>query len=63
MIAYLKGQFTKKSPASVWVDVQGIAYEVQISLHTYSQIQDQEQGTLYTHLLVREDAHILFWFF
>jgi Holliday junction DNA helicase RuvA len=35
---------------------------VQISLNTYSNIQDKEKGTLLTHLLVREDAHILFGF-
>jgi Holliday junction DNA helicase RuvA len=63
MIAYLKGEFVNISPASVQVDVNGIGYEVQISLNTYSKIQDQEKGTLHTHLLVREDAHILFGFF
>jgi Holliday junction DNA helicase RuvA len=63
MIAYLKGDFVYKSPASVHIDVNGVGYEVQISLHTYSRIQNLEKGTLYTHLLVREDAHILFGFF
>ena len=52
-----------KSPAVVHVDVNGVGYEVQISLNTYSRIQDVEQGILHTHLLVREDAHILFGFF
>lgn len=63
MIAYLKGEFVNKSPASVQVDVNGIGYEVQISLNTYSKIQNLEKGILYTHLLIREDAHILFGFF
>ncbi len=63
MIAFLRGIFVKKSPASVLVDVNGIGYEVNISLNTYSKIQDLEEGTLLTHLLVREDAHILFGFF
>ena len=63
MIAYLKGDFVNKSPASVQVDVNGIGYEVQISLHTWSKIQNLEKGILYTHLLIREDAHILFGFF
>jgi len=63
MIAYLKGLFVKKTPASVQVEVGGIGYDVQISLNTYSKIQDLEEGTLQTHLLVREDAHILFGFF
>ena len=63
MIAYLKGEFVNKTPASVQVDVNGIGYEVQISLHTYSKIQKLDKGILYTHLLIREDAHILFGFF
>ncbi|RYY63513.1 MAG: Holliday junction branch migration protein RuvA, partial [Chitinophagaceae bacterium] len=62
MIAFLKGDFVHKTPASVYVDVAGVGYEVHISLHTYSAIQDLEKGTLYTHLLVREDAHILYGF-
>lgn len=63
MIAYLKGDFVNKSPASVVIDVNGIGYDVQISLNTYSKIQNLEKGILYTHLLIREDAHILFGFF
>jgi holliday junction DNA helicase RuvA len=63
MIAYLKGNFAKKTPASVIVDVNGVGYDVHISLNTYTQIQDQDKGILHTHLLVREDAHILFGFF
>lgn len=63
MIAYLKGEFVNKTPASVQVDVNGVGYEVQISLYTYSRIQNLDKGTLLTHLLVREDAHILFGFF
>ena len=63
MIAYLKGDFVHKTPASVQVDVNGIGYEVQISLHTWSKIQNLEKGILHTHLLIREDAHILFGFF
>lgn len=45
------------------IDVNGVGYEVHISLNTYSKIQDLEKGTLLTHLLVREDAHILYGFF
>jgi len=63
MIAFLSGKFVKKTPASVLIDVNGVGYEVNISLHTYSKIQGLEEGNLHTHLLVREDAHILFGFF
>jgi Holliday junction DNA helicase RuvA len=63
MIAFLKGVFAHKSPALVYMDVQGVGYEVQISLNTYSQIHHLEQGRLYTHLHIREDAHVLFGFY
>lgn len=63
MIAFLNGSFVKKTPSYVHVDVNGVGYEVQISLNTYSHIQEQEKGILQTHLIVREDAHILFGFF
>jgi Holliday junction DNA helicase RuvA len=63
MIAFLKGKFAHKTPSSIFVDVNGVGYEVQISLNTYSKIQDREEGILQTHLIVREDAHILFGFF
>jgi holliday junction DNA helicase RuvA len=62
MFAYLKGIFTLKTPTVVHIDVNGVGYEVQISLNTYSKIQALKEGMLYTHLLVREDAHILFGF-
>jgi len=63
MIAYLKGDFVHKSPAVVHVDVNGVGYEVLISLHTYSKIQNLDKGILQTVLLIREDAHILYGFF
>ena len=63
MIAYLKGAFVKKSPAVVHVEVNGVGYEVQISLNTFSRIQQLDSGMLYTSLLIREDAHILYGFF
>lgn len=62
MIAFLRGAFAKKTPSYVVVDVAGVGYEVQISLNTYSAVQDKEEGVLQTHLIVREDAHILFGF-
>ena len=62
MIAFLTGKFIKKTPSYVFIDVNGVGYEVQISLNTYSAIQDKETGSLQTHLIVREDAHLLFGF-
>ncbi len=63
MIAYLSGKFSHKTPAMVYVDVQGVGYEVNISLNTYSHIQPLTEGKLFTYLQIREDAHILYGFF
>ncbi len=63
MIAYLKGDFVNKTPAVVQVDVNGVGYEVQISLNTYTRIQNLEKGLLHTCLLIREDAHTIYGFF
>ncbi len=63
MFAYINGKITYKTPTHVYLECNGIAYFVNISLTTYSQIHDAENVKLYTHLVVREDAHILYGFF
>jgi holliday junction DNA helicase RuvA len=63
MYAYLQGKFTYKSPAQVYVDINGVGYEVNISLNTYSHIQSLEDGKLYTYLQIKEDGHVLYGFF
>ena len=47
----------------VYMDVNGVGYEVIISLNTYSRIQNLKEGKLYTYLQVKEDAHTLYGFF
>ena len=63
MYAYLEGKFTFKSPAQVYIDINGIGFEVNISLNTYSSLQKLDAGRLYTYLQIKEDAHTLFGFF
>ena len=63
MYAYLQGKFTYKSPAQIYIDVNGIGFEVNISLHTYSAIQNIAEGRLFIHMQVKEDGHSLFGFF
>lgn len=63
MIAYVKGDFVYKTPAVVHVDVNGMGYEVQISLNTFTSIQALNKGTLFTFLHIKEDAHTLYGFF
>ena len=62
MIAYLKGKLVHKDPTHLVIDVNGIGYQVQISLNTFSQVKDLEDIRLSTYLHVREDAQILFGF-
>jgi len=63
MYAYLRGKFSYKNAAQVYMDVNGVGYEVQITLNTFSAIQMLEEGKLFTHLQVKEDGHTLYGFF
>lgn|SRR5690349_6878657 len=62
MIAFLKGKLVHRDPTHVIIDVNGVGYHVNISLQTFSAIKEQENILLYTHLSIREDAHVLFGF-
>jgi holliday junction DNA helicase RuvA len=63
MIAYIDGKLTYKDPAYVIIDVNGVGYEIKISLQTYSALQDgHERCKLYTYLSIKEDSHTLFGF-
>jgi Holliday junction DNA helicase RuvA len=63
MIAFVRGNFVRKTPAQVVVDVNGVGYELQISLHTFSAISNNESGQLHTYLHITENAQTLFGFF
>ncbi|MBG9376877.1 Holliday junction branch migration protein RuvA [Panacibacter sp. DH6] len=63
MIAFVRGSFAKKSPAQVIVDVNGVGYELQISLNTYSSISTKEEGQLLTYLHITENGQTLFGFY
>jgi len=62
MYAYIKGTFTAKKPTEVYCDVGGVGYHIHISLHTYGQIEQDEEGMLFTYLHVKEDAQTLYGF-
>jgi holliday junction DNA helicase RuvA len=62
MITHIQGKLIEKKPTDVVIDCNGVGYMLNISLHTYSQIPDQENLKLYTHLQVKEDSHALFGF-
>lgn len=62
MFAYIEGDLTYKSPSLLYLSVQGLGYEVHITLQTFSKIQHLDKCRLYTHLQVREDAWVLYGF-
>ena len=62
MIAYIEGKLTHKEPAYVIIDVNGVGYEIRISLQTYASLPEGEKCRLYTHFHVREDAQLLYGF-
>ena len=62
MITQIIGRLVEKTPTQVVIDCNGVGYAVNISLYTFSQINDGENIKLYTHLPVREDSHTLFGF-
>src|SRR5579875_2166563 len=62
MIAFVRGNFIFRSPTQVIVDVNGVGYELQISLHTYSAISNSSSGQLATYLHITENAQTMFGF-
>ena len=62
MIAQLNGKLIEKNPTDLIVDCGGVGYELKISLNTFSAIGSKESLTIFTKLIVREDAQILYGF-
>jgi len=63
MIGRLSGTLLEKNPPQILLDVQGVAYEVDVPMSTfYTLPATGERVALFTHLVVREDAHLLFGF-
>ena len=62
MITHIQGKLVSKSPTDVVIECNGVGYHINISLHTFSQIPDNENLKLFTHLQVKEDSHTLYGF-
>jgi Holliday junction DNA helicase RuvA len=63
MIGFLKGRLALKLPPSLMVDVNGVGYELEAPMSTFYGLPAAgEPVALFTHLVVREDAHVLFGF-
>jgi holliday junction DNA helicase RuvA len=62
MIAYIDGKLTYKDPTYVIIDVQGVGYQIRISLNTFAKLTEGERCKLHTFLHIKEDAHTLYGF-
>ena len=62
MIEYIKGSIAELSPAVAVLDCNGLGYAVNISLNTYSAIQNKKECRLYIYEAIREDAYVLYGF-
>lgn len=63
MIGFVRGKLISKSPPLLLLDVQGVGYEIMAPMSTFYVLPTLgETISLHTHLLIREDAHILYGF-
>lgn len=62
MIEYISGSIAELTPTYVIVDNHGIGYEMNISLTTFSELENKKDVRLLAHEVIREDAHVLFGF-
>lgn len=62
MIEYIKGEIVDAGPAFTVVEAQGVGFGVNISLNTYSAIQEKPTARLWIYEAIREDAYTLFGF-
>ena len=63
MIGRLTGVLLEKTPPQLMLEVQGVGYEIDVPMSTFYNLPNVgERLTLYTHLVVREDAHLLYGF-
>jgi holliday junction DNA helicase RuvA len=62
MITHIQGKLVEKTPTEVVIDCNGVGYHINISLHTYSLLPNADFVKLFTHLMVKEDAHSLYGF-
>ena len=62
MIARIEGKIIEKNPAFVIIDCNGVGYQLNVSLHTYSGMPDTGNCVLHVQQIIREDAHLLYGF-
>jgi len=63
MFSYIEGKLVEKTPTYAVIDCNGVGYDLNISLYTFTKIKDSDRCRLFTHLSIKEDAHTLYGFF
>lgn len=63
MIARIKGELLEKTPTNAIVDCNGVGYQIQITLNTFSQMPENGDCMLFTTQIIRDDAHLLYGFY
>jgi Holliday junction DNA helicase RuvA len=63
VIGFLKGKIISSKPTKILLDVNGVGYEINISINTFENITDKEEVALFIHTIVREDSITLFGFY
>ncbi|MBS1922250.1 MAG: Holliday junction branch migration protein RuvA [Bacteroidetes bacterium] len=62
MYDYISGKITHATATYLVVEANGVGYQLQVSLQTYSKLKDAQSAKVYTHLSIKEDAHLFFGF-
>lgn len=62
MYEYIRGKLVEKNPAYAVIEAAGFGWHINISLHTYTLLKEEEPAMLFLHLVVREDDMILYGF-
>lgn len=62
MYEYIRGIIIERNPAHIIIEAGGIGYFVNISLNTYSKFNQKQEGLIYLHQVIRDDAHVFYGF-
>jgi len=62
MIDYIKGEIAELTPAQIIIECNGIGYELNISVTTFSAFNEQREAKIFVYEVIREDAHLLYGF-
>jgi Holliday junction DNA helicase RuvA len=62
MYEFIRGTIIERNPTNVVIEAAGVGYAVNISLNTYTKLNQKTEALIYMHQIVREDAHLLFGF-